>query len=251
VSENTNASVQSQGAAAPHMSFVARMVGVIFSPGSTFEDIARAPDFIAPLLTIILVSVAATETLLRKVGMARIVQMSLDQSGQAQNMSPDQVQQAIQRGVTFGSIFARVGAVIGTPILLLIVAAVGLLILNAFFGAEAKFGKVFSAACYTGVTIIVGNLIALPIFLFGDPNAVNMADPIPTNVGFFLNPLETSKPLYVVASSVDIIRFWFIALLAIGLSRVAEGKVKTSWIFGCLFGIWLVILLIRVGLALI
>jgi hypothetical protein len=249
--ENAIQGVQPEGAAAPRKSFVARMGGVLFSPGATFEDIVRAPDFIAPLITIIVATVAVTETMLQKIGMVRIVQMSLEQSGRAQSMSPDQIQQAVQRGASIGTVIARIGAVIGSPIFLLIVAAVGLLILNAFFGANVKFGKVFAITCYASVPTIIGALFALPIFLFGDPNSLNVQDPTPTNLGFFLNPMETSKPLFVVASSLDIFRIWFVILLAIGLSKAAEGKVKTSWIFGCLFGIWMLIILIRAGIAMI
>ncbi len=234
----------------PAKSFHARLVGVIYSPGETFEDIARKPGFWPMLITIVVFSIATTETLLDKIGMARVIRMQLEQSGRAQSMTADQMQAAIQRGAMFGAILARVGEVLGPPISLLILAGIGLLILNAFFGAETKFRAVFSATCFAFTPALISELLAMAMFFFADPNQLNMQDPTPTNPGFFMNPLTASKPLLALASSLDIFTFWVMALLAIGLSRVANRKVKAAWIFGCYFGLWLIVVFIKVGFAL-
>jgi peroxiredoxin len=41
--------------------------------------------------------------------------------------------------------------------------------------------------------------MALALILFGDPNQFNFENPIPSNVRFFLDPVETSKPLLAFA----------------------------------------------------
>jgi hypothetical protein len=89
------------------------------------------------------------------------------------------------------------------------------------------------------------------IIFFGDPDRFNPNNPMPTNPGFFMNPLETSKPLLAFAGSLDLFSFWFIALLGIGYSAASGGKVKAFSISALFFGCWLVFVLIRVGFALV
>jgi hypothetical protein len=68
-------------------------------------------------------------------------------------------------------------------------------------------------------------------------------------VGFFLNPREISKPLYVIASSFDIGRVWFIILSSLGLSAATGKRVRTVAILLTYFGIWIVLVLVHAGWA--
>lgn len=233
----------------PPRSFWSRWMDVYFSPGEAFQDIARKPDFIFPLLVVVLSAVAITETMLAKIGMERIIRNSLDMSGGAAKMSAEQIQQAIDKGKGIGSILAHVGGLLGAPIYLLIIAAIGLAIVSAIFGSPISFKKAFSVTCYAYLCGFVGALMALAMILFGDLERFNPENPSPTNVGFFLNPLETSKPLLVFASSFDLFTIWFVVLLGIGFSQATGGKVKASTIFLVYFGLWMIWVLGKVGLA--
>src|SRR6266481_5479268 len=134
--------------AQPPKSIVERFMGVFISPGSTFADIARKPDFIAPLLVGMVMSMAVTETMLARIGMERIVRASFERSSRASSMTPEQMEQAVSNGVKFGSIIAHVAGVIALPILLVVVAALGLLFVNAIFGGQMDFAKSLAVACY-------------------------------------------------------------------------------------------------------
>lgn len=234
----------------PSKSFAARLVGVFVEPGETFDDIARNPDFIAPLVLLIAASVAVVEVMLAKIGMVRIAMHTLAQSGRAANMDPEQLNQAIQKGAAIGSIAARAAALVGVPLILLIIAGFGLLILNGFFGKHSSFKQVFSASCYAYFPHILGAVMAIAVMLFGDPEAFNPQAPSPSNLGFFLNPLTTSHAAFALASSLDIFTVWFLILLAMGLSRAVWGKVKTRHIFMIYLGAWVLLIVIKVGFAL-
>jgi hypothetical protein len=234
----------------PAKPFLSRLIGVFIEPGETFDDIARKPGFIAPLILLMLVSLAAVETMLAKIGAHRIILEGLKQTGQAAKMDPAQLQQAVERAAKFTSIAMQAGAFLGVPLFMLIVAGFGLLVLNGFFGQRAKFRQVFSVTCYADMPSIVGGVMAVAIMFFGDPDAFNARSPAPTNPGYFLNPLTTSHVVYAIASSLDIVIFWFMILLAIGLSRVAGKKVKTGTIFLTFLGAWALLLLVKVGFAL-
>jgi hypothetical protein len=224
--------------------FPSRFVGVIFSPGETFAAIARRPDFIAPLIVLMAGTIAVTETIMAKIGMERILRSALEQRGQA-NIPPEQLQNALQ----IQSLIMHVVGVVSLPIILLIIAAIGLLIVNALFGAKVSFKLAFSTTCYANLVGVLSALMALALIFFGDPEHFNIQNFIPTNPGYFMNPLETSKPLLALASSIDLFTFWVMALLGIGFSEATGRKVRARTIFFVFFGLWVVWVLGKVGLA--
>lgn len=230
-------------------SFLERFLGVFIEPGAVFEDIARKPDFLAPLVLLILVSIAVTETMLAKIGMARIIHSQIVQSGRAANLSPEQIGHVVQTQAAIASAIAHVSALVAVPIFLAAVAGIGLLVLNGIFGAHAGFKKVFSVACYADLVSVLGSVMAIAVMLFGDPDHFNPGSVAPTNLGFFLNPQTTSHTVMALASSFDIFILWFLILLAIGLSRVSKQAVKSRSIFFIYFGLWMLLVMVRVGLA--
>lgn len=232
----------------PAKPFILRLAGVFIEPGVTFEDIARKPDFIAPLILLILVSLAVVETMLAKIGIRRIVTQVLTQSGQAARMDPAQLNQAVEKGASIWSVIVQVEAFLGPPIFLLIVAGFGLLILNVFFGERAKFKGVFSTTCYAFMPRVLAAVMAIAVIFFEDPDAFNPGTPAPTNPGYFMNPLTTSHAVFTLASSLDIFTFWSMALLAIGLARVSRNKIKTGSIFMTLAGAWVLLVVVRVAI---
>ncbi len=236
---------------ASRQNFWSRWLGIYISPAATFEEIARNPDFIYPLIAAIVAALALTETMLNQIGMERIIRNSLEQSGRASSMSAEQMEQAIRGGSTVGTVLSHVGAILGPPIFLVIVAGLGLAIVNGILGGDINFPQSLSVACYANLVTVLSVVMGLPMIFLGDPERFNPNAPSPTNLGFFLNPIETSKVFMAFASSIDIFSFWLIALLGIGYSAAARGKVKALSVGGAFFGLWLVIVLGKIALALI
>jgi len=235
----------------PAQSFPERLLGVFISPAETFADVARKPGFIAPLIAIVIGSVAVIETMVWKIGLERMMRMGMEQSGQASRMSPEQMDQAVSQGAKITGIVLHIAGVLGPPIVLLVFAGLVILIVNVIFGAQAKFKTVFSLVCYADLVSLLGSLMAVAMILFGDPDHFNSNNPIPSNVGFFLNQNDVSKPLYALASSADIFSIWLLILLGVALSKGTGGKVKPLPIFLVYAGIWALYVLGKVGLKMI
>ena len=231
-------------------SLLARFTGVFYAPGETFNDIVRSPDFLAPLVTMTDLSIALTDSMLARIGMALMIRQTLEQSGQAEKMSAEQMQQAIDRGAQIGGIIAHVAGVLGVPIFILLVAAVGLLFTNAFFGAEVRFKTSLAVASYANLISALGIVMGMAMIFLSDPEHFNAQVPVPTNAAYFLDPRDVSKVLFAVAKSFDIFTFWLMILLGIGYSEATGRKVKVLTMFLCFFGIWMVIFLGRVCIAL-
>jgi Yip1 domain len=235
----------------PLKRFFHRFVGIFIEPGETFEDLARKPDFIGPLTLLILVSVAVTETMLARIGAVRIVRTAIEQSGQGSAMSPEQIDAAVERGAAFAGLLAHIVSIMGVPVFLAAVAGFGLLVLNGFFGARVGFKAAFSVACYANLPSVLGGMMAVAVMLFGDPEHFNPQSPAPSDLGFFLDSQHTSRAVYRLASSLDIFVIWFLILLAIGLSRVSGGRAKARSIFVVYLCAWLVLIMVKVGIALV
>ena len=232
----------------PSKGYFERLAGIFVSPGETFDDIARKPDIVFPLVLLMLSTISITETMLAKIGIVRIVRTQIEQSSRAANLSPEQLQQQVEQAARIGGAIAHVSFIF-VIIGILIIAGIGLLIANAIFGASVKFKTAMSITCYAGLVGLLGAVMAIALILFGDPEHFNSQNPIPANLGFFMNPLENSKPIIALASSLDIFTIWNMILLSLGFSRATGGKTKTTPIFFTFFGLWVVWVLIKMGLA--
>ncbi len=232
----------------PADSFLSRALGVFISPGTTFESIVWRPDFLAPLITVIVSAVVVTEVMFYKIGAERIVRQSLEISGRASKLSPEQMEQAVHQGAMITAILGRVAGFIGPPIYMLVIAALGLLIVNAILGGSVSLKTGFSIVSYASLVTLVGAALGLVVILYGDPEQFNPQNFMPTTVGFFLNLRETSRPLYAIASSFDVFRIWLIILTSLGLSIATGKKVRPTPIFLCYLGMWMIWVLGVAGL---
>jgi Yip1 domain len=231
------------GVEPPRKSFLGRFLGVFISPGETFADVARRPDFIAPLIILLVCSVAVTESVVAHIGMERILRIALEQRGQ--QLTPEQ----FQRALGIQTVIVHISGVLALPIVLLVLAGLGLLIVNVMFGSQVSFLKAFSVTCYASLVHVVEYAMGLAMVFLGDAEHFNVNGFIPSNPGFFLNPLETSKVVMALASSVDLFTFWSLALLGMGFSAATDRKVSTGKIILVLLGLWVVWVGIKVGLA--
>lgn len=232
----------------PSKSFGARFIGVFISPDETFADVARKPDFIAPLIVAVIMTAAMAETMLAKIGTERIVRWQLEHSSRAASMTPEQINAAAQQAAKFVTIFAHASFLI-VPIGMLVIAAIGLAVVNGIFGGQMSYKTAFSVTCYANLVAVIPAIMGIALILFGDPEHFNAQSPVPTNAGFFLDPATTSKPLLSLSSSFDIFTLWLIALLGIGYSEAVARKVKPLSVGLTLFGLWFVWVLAKMGLA--
>ncbi|MDE3179155.1 MAG: YIP1 family protein [Acidobacteriota bacterium] len=226
-----------------------RCFGVFTEPVKAFASIARVPDFWTPLILETAITIAATEMLLSRVGMERIVRESIEASGRASSMSAQQLQTAISQGAKYGSIFAHVSGVISMPILVLVFAVVGMAIMKFVYGSAPRFKTAYSVTAYAALPLFLSGILAIIVIVFGDPESIRAGNLTPTNIGFFLPLASTSRPLMSIAKSIDFFSFWVMGLLGIAFASTTGGKAKPRNVFFFFLGLWVIFVLIRAGLA--
>lgn len=238
----------------PAGSFLSRFLGVFISPGETFEDIARKPGFLAPLVTVVVAAWVLFDTMYWKVGMETMTRLTLERSPFASKMPPEQLEKAIHDSaahLTRQLVITDISIPIVFTIFLLIEAGLGMMIVNAILGGQAKFKALFSVATYAQLPTILGNILGLVVVLFGGTDNLDPQNPVPLNLAFFLNYKEVPKPLFSLAGSVDILVVWMVILLGLGMSKATGGKVKALPITLCFVGLWAIWIIGKVALSMI
>ena len=229
-------------------SFPSRFAGVFFSPRETFADIARNPDWITPLVVIILASVIVSEVILAKIDLAPLMRAAIEHSSRASQLSPEQMDQQVQIVARFTAALMHAGFLLGI-LLMVVTAAIGMGIMGGIWGVPVTFKKSLSITSYAYLTHALAWIMAIVMVLFGDREHFNLRNPIPTNPGFFMNPFEGSKPLLTLASMVDLFAFWFMALLGVGFSEASQRKVRAVPVFLSFLGVWAIVTLLLMGLS--
>jgi hypothetical protein len=150
------------------------------------------------------------------------------------------------------SLYITEGVFIASPVMLMLVAAVVSVVLmgtiNFVFGGKATFGSVFAVWFYAMLPSIFKSLLGVVVILAGmAPESFNIKNFAPTNLGAFLDPVETNKALYALATSMDAITIWTLVLMSMGIATVAGVKRGSGYI--AVFGWWAVIVLLGVATA--
>src|SRR6266481_5382619 len=179
-----------------------RIIGVLFEPKKTFEDIAQRPSFLVPLLLIIVVALAYTSVMAQRIGFERVVRQEVQNSEQFQQLPADQREQRIQMGVKFASVIGYAASVVGPPLYWLVASGV-LLGITAIMSAGLKFKQIFAIMAYVAVPGILYMILTMVVMFLKNPDEFNIQNPLAFNPAAFLDPLQTSKFVYSLASSLD------------------------------------------------
>jgi len=218
------------------MSELSRVAGIFFEPGKTYADIVARPTFLLPLLLMIVAGLASSYTISQKIGWERIFRHQAETSSRMQQMPADQREAAINMQIKIGSVGAYIGPVIAVPLVSLIEAALFLGIVAGIMSAPVRFKQVFAVVCWTGVVYLVTVVLTIVVIFVKNPDDFNMQNPLAFNPAAFMDADTSSKFLYSLASSIDLLSFWSIFLLATGLKAAAGKKLSFG---GALFAVLL------------
>ena len=244
--------VQSETSQAPGLSQGQRVAAIFSAPSKTFEDIKRGNrSWWLPFIILAIVGYILFAAVTTKIGMQQVVdnQIHLNPSQEEKlAQAPPESRETAKKI----SLYVTEGIFIANPLLVLAGIAICSLVLmatiNFGFGGRAKFGSVFAMWMYASLPGVIKVLLGVIVIYAGAaPESFNIKNYAPTNIGAFLNPLDTNKALYALASSLDIITIWTMVLLGIGIATVAGVKRSSGYI--AVFGWWAVIVLIGVGWA--
>jgi predicted permease len=206
---------------AKRSSNLSRLVGIFFQPKATFESISKNPNWQLPLTLFVILALAATVTMINMIGIGTLMRMSLKDNPRA-----DDIVQMAEESIATKAMF-YVPAVVSTPIIILAIAGIFLMIFS-MGGKESNFKKVLSVVAHShfAYALVTSTLFILVVTFRADRGTLDIQNPLAFNLGFFLSHGETSKFLMSLASSLDVLSFWYLSLLTIGFASVFS---NLSW----------------------
>ncbi len=236
----------------PGLTQIQRVTNIFSAPSKTFEDIKRGnKSWWLPWIILAVVGYLFFFAVSSRIGMQQVVdnQIRMNPAQQEQMDKAPPEQRAMSQKI---SVYVTEGFFIASPLLVLggiALMSLGLMAtINFGFGGRAKFGGIFCAWMYAALPSIIKTLLGIIVIFAGTaPESFNVKNFAPTNIGAFLNPMETNKALYALASSMDFITIWTLVLLGIGTATVAGTKRGSGYI--AVFGWWIIFVLVGVGIA--
>jgi hypothetical protein len=240
------------------MNWFQRLVGVLLSPTETFTDVNRKPTIIVPIIIVVILVLATVSLINWKISpyiddiMRAQIKKQVERQGAT--LSEEQMQQQLQIAKTINKFTPIIGAAF-VPIIYLIIAglfALGMMMIQA----KTTFKRIYSVVLWTFAGIgIISNIIFWGVLLMKDDEGLrtmDVQDPtamVPTNLGALLGS-GVSPAIKALAGSMDIISFWTIAVLSIGLAAVSGSKkIKPGKTAVIVIGFWLIYILGKMGLA--
>jgi hypothetical protein len=217
-----------------------RIIGVLFSPDTTFASIARRPDWAVPLVLILVIALANGILIASRIDFGAPAREAMAQN---KNLTQEQMDRAEKMSVGMGKV-AKFIAPVFTALAMIVVAG-ALLLAVRLMGGEGDFKQAFSVTCYAWIPNVLQSIVLTIIIFAKGATAINPVA-LPTMVRSslaFLVDMKSQPMAFALLSSVDLFTIWVVVLLVIGFAYVGRiSKVKSSvavvslWVLSiCLF----------------
>jgi hypothetical protein len=243
--------VQPAAETTPGLTQWERIVDTFTAPSKTFTDIKLGhKSWWLPFVIYVVLGFAFYAAVNSKIGMRQVVDNQIRLSPKSEErmgaLTPEQRESQMKISTTVTQVIF-----IASPVFLLATGAVIALVLwgtiNFGFGGRAKFGSIFSVWMYAMLPSVIKTILGIVVLYVGmAPETFNIKNFAPTNLGAFL-PTDINPALYSLATSIDIITIWCLALVGIGTAIVAGVKRSSGYISS--FGWWAVVVLVGAGWA--
>lgn len=98
------------------------------------------------------------------------------------------------------------------------------------------------------ITVISSALLAVLVATAPDLKALNLDNPIPLNMAYFVGPEDVGKGFAALLSGINLMNFYFIYLLSVGAAVLSE-RTTTGKVMGPLLGLYALWIFGKAGFA--
>lgn len=211
--ESSEASVEEHGIP----SLPVRIVQVFVSPAKLFDALRHRPAWMGAVLGLIGLSIAlqfltpvvVPEEVLRRVAEARIADFI------PAGTDPAVLEEQVDALVSPRAVGVIGPAVIGTPIILSLIAGLLLIAFNVIMGGEASFRQLLSAGAHAMYIYTAGGIVSIGLMATG-------AEIVTLSPGLFLPEMEGFIGRFL--NGINIFSVWTCGVLGVAVSRFYPGR---------------------------
>lgn len=196
-------------------------IDVLYAPSSVFAR-RRDGSFGGALLILTILSAAVffatrplTQPMFDRMFDAQTAAMESNPA-----MSAEQKASARAMTERISTIFVPIGAIVGTPILVLISGAL-VWGVASLFGAKVSYGQAATVATYANVPRVLGGVATAVVLLVKDAQELPVVQGAITGPVLFLSR-DASPMLVALMSRLDVFTIWATVLVGIGVAVVAR-----------------------------
>ena len=222
---------------------LARLAGVFIAPARTFASIARRPTCLLPFALAAGLAVPITELYMAKADLRTDISKAFEKKGV--KATDEQIDQAVERTRRIAPLFDVISLVALSAVMFGTAAV--LWISCQAFGWEVKYKQSLGITTHAFLPSTVASGVLLALLWNRDViDKATMGDALPTNLGR-LADAHTDPVGHSLLSSVNVISFWMMALLVLGLSAASGASRKRTAIL--VVSLWLLLVLGKAGVA--
>ena len=213
-------------------SFAAKLSNIFVAPGEVFEEIriraVATVNWVVPLILAVVVGVVFVCVIFSQPGVLRKTRQAQEDAFQKQvkagKMTQQQADQAAQMLEKFmgPTVLKVIGSVSSAGVTVAWLFVGGMVFWAAgrlVFKADLEYLKAVEAVALASIIGVLDSIIKMLLVLLTDDLGVNLG-PV-----MFLRPFDPLNKMHVILAAINLMTFWHLAVLAIGLSRLA----RVSW----------------------
>ena len=228
--------------------FFQDLVDVYFAPRDAYERIVRHRRWLLPAVGMVVVSLAFTGIWLSRMDPKEFLTTQLQEQGQWDKIPAESREQVLDQRAPVIPIFAWVVAPVAPVVVLLVVAGALLFVFRFFYAGEVAFPQALAIVAWAFFAVgLVTSPLTLAVMGLKEDWNLDPQGVLQANFSLLLDRADTAKPLWALATSLDLFSLWAIFLLATGFA-VASRKSTGSAIWGVVIP-WALVVAIKVGWA--
>jgi hypothetical protein len=231
---------------APARGFFQNLAGMYGSPRGEFAPILRRGAFWWPMLASVVVNLAFTVVWAQKVDVRAFMRAQIEASPRADRIPPDRMETIVETQSRMFRPIAFTSAVLGAPLVASLLGGLFLFVYRFMYAGDVSYRQSLCTVAWSFLTVgvVTVPLSLLTLALKGDWN-VNPQEVLATNLGALVDKAAVARPLHALLSSLDLVSFWILFLLATGYG-VATRRSTASALWG-VGGCWALYVLVKVA----
>ncbi len=226
------------------------LAGIFLDPSTTFQRIKHRPVWLIPCLMLVLISLGSSTLIVERIGYENLVRVQIEQSPFTSDMSREEREAAIERALESPALrfMAMIGPIL-FPLVLLLAAGILILILM-ILGHSPGFSRLFSVTVHSfWAYSVVAHILALAvIYLAQDLASLDPRNLVQSHLGVLVDQTE-SPVLFSLAASFDLLTFYNLFLLSLGVSMICGRRAGFGTGLGAVLVLWALWVIAKTGFA--